>query len=96
MRYTANCADCGVDGLAPGGEWYMVYDEVWQRAWPGSRGKIYSQEFLCIGCLEKRIGRTLTAFDFTDAPVNDPNDPYIPARLRDRLTATQGVFKFGS
>src|SRR3974390_1908830 len=28
------------------------------------------QEMLCIGCLEKRIGRTLMRCDFTDAPIN--------------------------
>jgi hypothetical protein len=28
------------------------------------------QEILCIGCLEKRIGRSLCRADFTDARVN--------------------------
>jgi hypothetical protein len=28
-------------------------------------------EILCIPCLELRLGRALTAADFTDAPVND-------------------------
>jgi hypothetical protein len=47
------------------------------------------QEILCIGCLEKRIGRTLMSSDFTDAPINDPNDPDISDRLRDRLTTKE-------
>jgi hypothetical protein len=29
------------------------------------------REILCIRCLELRLGRALTAADFTDAPVND-------------------------
>jgi len=43
---------------------------------------------LCIGCLENRIGRKLTRYDFMDAPINDLG--YFPAdrsdRLIDRLT----------
>jgi len=46
-----------------------------------------AQEILCIGCLEKRIGRTLCRADFTGAPVNDPNRFQLSDRLRDRLAA---------
>jgi len=35
--------------------------------------------------LEKRLGRTLIAGDFTNAPVN--NSQYKSERMRDRLTA---------
>ena len=42
---------------------YMVKDDVWEQAWCGRRkswhGKIPGQEILCIGCLEKRLGRTI-------------------------------------
>jgi hypothetical protein len=80
------CADCGG---GTHGEWYMVKESVWQLAWIGRRksyhGKIPGQEILCIGCLENRIGRTLTRQDFTDAPINNPNS-HISRRLRDRLT----------
>jgi hypothetical protein len=31
-------------------------------------------DILCIGCLEKRIGRTLCRADFEDVPINDPNE----------------------
>jgi hypothetical protein len=37
---------------------------------------------LCIGCLERRLGRQLTPDDFMAAPIND--DP-MASRLRDRL-----------
>jgi hypothetical protein len=64
----SNCADCGV-GTWTIGEYYMVHDEVWEQAWAGRRkawhGKVPGQEILCIGCLEARIGRTLTYGDFT-------------------------------
>ena len=56
----SQCADCGV-GTFTLGEWYMVDDEVWEQAWLCRRkswhGKLPGTEILCIGCLEKRIGR---------------------------------------
>lgn len=73
----APCADCGVD-TAPclgvdgcgctGGEgkweWYMVRDGLWERVAAGAR-------FLCVGCLEARLGRRLWPGDFAAYPVND-------------------------
>ena len=67
------CADCGV-GTNRIGEWYMVRDDIWEQAWRGRRKPwqvLPGQQVLCIGCLEKRLGRTLMACDFTDASVND-------------------------
>jgi hypothetical protein len=85
----SRCADCAV-GTHTLGEWYMVKDHVWEQAWAGRRkswhGKIPGQEILCIGCLEERIGRTLTRHDFTNAPINDLNDWNISERFRNRLS----------
>ena len=74
-----HCADCGVDTIERG-EFYMVVDSVWEHASGG-------QEMLCIGCLEQRIGRILTADDFTDVPVNDPTryGGHFSDRLLDRF-----------
>ena len=47
------------------------------------------RQVLCISCLEKRLGRTLMACDFTDASVNDPNKGNISQRMRARLTSTE-------
>jgi hypothetical protein len=44
-------------------------------------------EILCIGCLGRRIGRTLSRDDFTDAPINDPDKEGMSDRLRNRLRA---------
>jgi Protein of unknown function (DUF2695) len=71
-----DCIDCGGDF----DEYYMVEDAVWAAAGLEPEGGI-----LCIGCLEKRIGRTLMRCDFSDAPTNDPNKTNISARMRDRL-----------
>jgi hypothetical protein len=86
------CADCGV-GTYTLGEYYMVADSVWEQAWAGRRKAWHSlpgQEYLCIGCLEARIGRTLNSGDFTDAPVNNPFQDDISVRLRNRLTTYSG------
>jgi hypothetical protein len=98
-RIKAPCADCGIDTLQPGPDWYMVHDQLWRMAWPTAGAEIAEPlreiladapvdaggqydfgfercaepppEILCIPCLELRLGRALTAADFTDAPVND-------------------------
>jgi hypothetical protein len=80
------CADCGV-GTITLGEWYLVKNEVWEQAWASRRKSWYprdlplGQEILCIGCLEARIGRTLTHRDFPDGI---PLSKVMSGRLRDR------------
>jgi hypothetical protein len=58
----------------------MVHDEVWQEARGLQRAPLL---FLCISCLERRLGRTLTQGDFTDAPINNPG-PWDTPLLADR------------
>lgn len=66
----------------------MVHGGVWADAGMGHDG------YLCIGCLERRLGRKLHRADFTSASVNDlalSNIRYAwswrSARLIDRLTS---------
>jgi hypothetical protein len=61
----------------------MVHDQVWAKAGmtKGERGG-----YLCIGCLEKRLGRRLTPKDFTDVRINNPLLRSKTPRLRSRLT----------
>jgi hypothetical protein len=94
---SAICIDCGVDTTPCTGkrgcrhtgrrEYYMVRNRVWAEA--GMRTGLvhpYSGgDYLCIGCIERRIGRKLQFADFTDVPVNDPDDPWKTRRLRSRL-----------
>jgi len=56
----------------------MVHD----RLWPAD----VSDGFLCIGCLEERIGRRLRPRDFTRAFINRSDNPCHTDRLRSRLT----------
>ena len=73
------CLDCGVDTDAID-EYYMVHDPIWEQAHPEIGGQ------LCIGCLEHRLGRTLTASDFTDEPINTNPDFKSSPRLMSRRT----------
>jgi hypothetical protein len=86
------CRDCGQDtcpctgkpGCRHAAKWehYMVHDSVWEMT-----GLASEDGYLCIGCLETRLGRSLTAADFTAAPINEPNDPWNTRRLTSRLVA---------
>jgi hypothetical protein len=73
-------------------EFYAVNDHVWRAAGmpaddPTKRYGQRSGGFLCIGCLEARLGRILTRQDFSDARINDLGVYHHHTdRLRDRLT----------
>jgi hypothetical protein len=83
------CADCGMDttpctgkrGCRHIGKWehYMVHHELWAQAG-------MTTGLLCIGCLERRLGRTLTAADFTPWLINLPS-PWDTPRLAARKAA---------
>jgi hypothetical protein len=93
----SNCKDCGMDTTPITGkrscrhkgrwEYYMVHGALWRKAKMHSDGG-----FLCIGCLERRLGRMLTVNDFTTAPVNDP-DPWDTERLALRKRARPQAVK---
>src|SRR6266508_3636744 len=80
------CKDCGVDttpctgkrGCRHAGRWenYMVRDRLWKAS--GMKGG-----FLCVGCLEARLGRRLTPRDFTKAIINNLS-PWDSPRLAAR------------
>lgn len=65
------CADCGMETNHFNtddrfdSEWYMVKNEIWAAATAERPAN-----FLCVGCLERRIGRKLTPDDFKDVPGN--------------------------
>jgi hypothetical protein len=91
---TAWCADCPANiGLLD--EWCLLKNSVWEKAWPktgqkNSRAKMPMKHFLCIGCIEKRIGRKLMRADFDMRNRhNKPDYPHrqfpMSRRLRNRL-----------
>jgi hypothetical protein len=82
-----SCTDCGACTKSLG-EGYMVTRAIWLQAWPTYRRERYGQ-FLCIGCLESRLGRTLTKSDFTPVPLNSLSRGHKSERLRNRLTSAE-------
>jgi hypothetical protein len=82
-KWFPHCVDCGVDVYLID-EYYIVRDDVWNAAWSGRYRSPIGDGQLCLGCLERRLGRTLMACDFSDAPVNRPER--FSERLRDRLS----------
>jgi hypothetical protein len=78
------CLDCQNDVLR-GGEYYLLRDEVWLEANPQRRG------MLCIGCVEKRLGRRMTPSDFQGAPLDHHliNGPALSKRLMTRIGGPQ-------
>jgi len=61
-------------------EIYAVRNSVWKKAGIEPYGGC-----LCVGCLERRIGRRLKSDDFPDHPLNNPAIP-CTERLRDGAT----------
>jgi hypothetical protein len=81
-RYTDGCpcADCGRHtDIRGASESFMVHDHICAAA------RMPEQGFLCIGCLETRLGRQLCAANFIDYPINDPRNLNHTQRPRDRL-----------
>lgn len=77
------CTDCGTDTWSLGEDFYQVRYRVWEEAYPGySDGVGVGSSRPCIGCLERRLGRALTAGDFT---AGQARQPYFSSRLNDRL-----------
>jgi hypothetical protein len=78
------CLDCH-DDVLKAGEYYLLRDEVWVAANPQRLG------MLCIGCVEKRLGRRLTPQDFQGEPLDHHliNGPALSKRLMTRIGGPQ-------
>lgn len=70
------CMDCDLDCHD---EYYVVHHHVWREAVGRRAG------FLCVLCLEERLGRRLDPDDFLPCGANDL-DWRKTARLRRRMT----------
>lgn len=70
------CMDCKID-TGKIGEHYMLIDSVWSQVHSSKKG------MLCIGCLEQRLDRIITARDFNTSYINKPR--VMSNRLMKRL-----------
>lgn len=57
----------------------MLVDSTWYLIHNSARG------MLCVGCIESRLGRQLTASDFNDSYLNTSKSFERSARLLDRM-----------
>jgi hypothetical protein len=73
------CTDCGGSTYRMR-EYYMVTKEVWKEATQNKKAHM-----LCIGCLEKRLGRELSNKDFGNYLLNTVDWNKQSLRLLDRL-----------
>lgn len=77
-RVKFKCKDCSVD-TGRIYEHYFIETELWLSAVGSKTG------MLCIGCLEKRIGRRLKPIDFPKVTINDPRMTTMSSRLMSRI-----------
>jgi hypothetical protein len=70
------CMDCGID-TGKIGEFYMVAKEAWEAAVPDSFDRT---GMLCIGCIERRLKRTLRSDDFIDCRINTDHAAFPKSR----------------
>jgi len=78
---TAPCKDCLVDTFETD-EYYMVTDEIWNEIAPDDKHN--ADYYLCIGCIEKRLGRHLESQDFPmNLPINvkDKHSDRLQSRI---------------
>lgn len=79
-RTGPTCIDCGIHCMPESSlgaaycHCYMVHDTVWSQAG-------MANGWICICCLESRLGRTLNGDDFPNLPINRPGEDDDHPRL---------------
>jgi hypothetical protein len=76
------CSDCGVNVVTIG-EFYMLNPDIW-----GGQLQLGWDDNLCIGCLERRLGRKVSLYDMCSFP-NEPWMKPLSIRLLHRLVGHQ-------
>jgi hypothetical protein len=84
------CADCLKEGRHRISEDYVARKPTWERALPNTYQLAHvpqhGKHFLCIACLERRIGRRLTTADLDMRRMKnvarDPGRFYVTPKLR--------------
>jgi hypothetical protein len=63
----------------------MLKHPLWDSIWPNTWGYPRRGHFLCVGCVETRLGRRLNPSDFIPGNFLNIDSPHYSARLRDRM-----------
>lgn len=85
LRWFDQCHDCGGRAWTQLCEDYNVRDDIWHQACRAEPVMKDDYGLLCVGCIERRLGRQLTSADFTGVPRREKS-----ARLLDRITRPVG------
>ena len=64
-----DCKSCGKNTHLDPKDYYMLTFELWDKIGCGDG-------MLCIGCVEKKLGRKLEARDLLECPLNECLNPY--------------------
>lgn len=78
------CFDCNVSTIQIG-EYYNVHKEIWEESGIENERGAPPHVYLCIGCLESRIGRILQPEDFGHCVINVDPLHYRSSRFCQRL-----------
>jgi hypothetical protein len=65
------------------------FTAMWRLDPPKLKREVYGGYFLCVGCLETRLGRALKPDDFQKIIYNDPRLRNTSARLRSRVVGVE-------
>jgi hypothetical protein len=98
---TQPCHDCGVDtSFSAGiGHFYTLHNAVWRQA----SGDDAAVRFLCLDCLEARLGHPLSEADFIATPpeilarfAGKAGEPLPPAERQNELENWRAVTRAGA
>lgn len=71
QRRACGCRDCGID-VATIGEVFDLFADVVQEAFRNKKRPPRHLKPYCVGCIERRLGRTLDPADFSEDGLNLP------------------------
>jgi hypothetical protein len=72
LKWFDECNDCGERSWVQLHEDYIVHDEIWHQACTTEPVMKNDCGLLCVGCIERRLGRRLHSADFEGGvPCND-------------------------
>lgn len=80
------CADCDVNVGEIREYAYAVHSSIWEKSGAGDGSSTY----LCVGCLENRLGRELVPDDFDMVAINNRRPAQQSERLQSRIRYTLG------
>jgi len=98
-EYPCLCKDCGVDVVSIREYCFVLRYDIWSSLCISNKLSLWNSishvRFLCVGCIEKRLGRDLkpSNFDWINAPINGFRRFVKSTRLKDRMGLTNDFIR---